>query len=116
VARDLPLTAVAFLNLQHAGVGRLKAMRRSADACATIWAFAYVKHKTDTWPTQAEYADYWRISERSAQREWAVFREAFPGEDSPERLARWMLSEMSARIEDQSSALTVTAPADLIPA
>ena len=112
----MPAADTCPLNLQRAGVGRLKAIRRSADACATVWAFAYEKHKTDVWPTQAEYADYWRISERSAQREWAVFREAFPGEDSPERLARWLLSEVSSHIEDQSSALTVTAPPDLVPA
>ena len=118
MARQLPLTAIAYLNLQAAGEKRIKAMRHAADACATIWALAYANYKLDLgrWPTQAEYAEYWNISERSAQREWANFRNAFPTEEDPEGLARWFTSEVAARIEDRSTALTVTAPPELVPA
>ncbi len=70
-------------------------------------------HKIGHYPTQLEYANYWDITDRTAQREWALFRRAFPQEESPERLARWVLSEMSGRIENESSALSVSAPPDL---
>lgn len=118
MARQLPLVAVAVINLQVAGEGKLKSMKHAADACQTIWALAYANYKLDLghWPTQAEYADYWKISERTAQREWANFRKAFPTEENPENLARWLTSEVAARIADQSTALTVNAPGDLVPA
>ena len=90
----------------------------TVDACATIWALAYANYKLDLgrWPTQAEYAEYWNTSERSAQREWANFRNAFPSEVDPENLARWLTSEVAARIEDRSTALSVQAPPELVPA
>jgi hypothetical protein len=37
-------------------------------------------------PTAEEYADWWKVSRRTAYREQALFREAFPGESSPARL------------------------------
>jgi hypothetical protein len=88
----------------------------AARAIEPIWALAYARHKLDHWPNQAEYASFWEISERQAQREWARFREAFPTEESPERLARWLYSEVASRIEDRSSVLSVTAPPELQPA
>lgn len=116
MARQLPLTAIAFLNLQAAGEGKLRSYKHAAEACEPIWLLAYARHKLDHWPTQAEYAAFWKISERSAQREWALFRRGFPTEESPERLARWLYSEVAARIEDRSTALSVIAPRDLQPA
>lgn len=94
----------------------MKATVHAAQACGTIWALAFAHHRLNLgrFPTQAEYADYWDMSERKAQREWATFRRAFPTEDSPERLARWLLSEISTRIEaKQAEAFTVAAPPDL---
>lgn len=114
--RDLPLAAVATINLRASGVGKLASMKQAADVCGLLWALANSTHHLGHYPSQAEYAAEWKISERTAQREWALFKRAFPTEESPERLARWLLSESSRRIEDASSALAVTAPSDLIPA
>jgi hypothetical protein len=36
--------------------------------------------------TLAEFREWWRISERTAYRDQAYFREAFPGETTPDRL------------------------------
>jgi hypothetical protein len=36
--------------------------------------------------TLDEYRDWWRESERTAYRDQAKFREAFPGESTPDRL------------------------------
>lgn len=116
MARKLPLTTVAFLNLNADGVGKLAAMKQAADACATIWAVANAAEKLGHYPSQAEYAETWDVSERTAQREWALFRRAFPTEETPERLARLLMSEPDRRLDDASSALTMPAPADLLPA
>jgi hypothetical protein len=117
--RKLPLGVIAVANLADSGESKIKAMLHAGQACATIYALALAHHKLalGRWPTQAEYAEFWGESERSAQREWAAFRRAFPSEESPERLARWLLSEISSKIESkQSEAFTVTAPPDLQPA
>jgi hypothetical protein len=37
-------------------------------------------------PTVEEYAEWWNSSRRTAFREQALFREAFPGENTPRRL------------------------------
>lgn len=36
--------------------------------------------------TLQDYAEYWRANERTAYREQAAFRKAFPGEQTPDRL------------------------------
>ncbi len=114
MVRDLPLAAVATMHLRASGVGKLASMPQAADVCGPLWALAKTTHDLGHYPGQAEYAAEWNISDRTAQREWALFKCAFPTEDSPERLARWLLSESSRHIEDSSTALT--APADLVPA
>jgi hypothetical protein len=116
MARQLPLSAVAVINLRADGVSKLASMKQAADVCGLLWALANTTHKFGHYPTQAEYAAEWKVSERTAQREWALFKRAFPSEESPERLARWLLSEASRKIDDASSALSVAAPADLVPA
>lgn len=122
----LNLQTIAFLNIE-AAAGREKtsirslksfrSMKAAADAVEPIWGLAMARSKLGTWPNQAEYAEFWEISERSAQREWAAFRRGFPNEESPERLARWLYSEVSEKISNKSAALTVEyTSADLIPA
>jgi len=112
--KPLPLSVVALVNLHESGMSKLKSIHKAAAVCASLWQITYTWQKLGHYPTQAEYADEWKVSERSVQREWALFKQAFPGEESPERLARWMLSEINRRIEDSSTALTVTAPPDLV--
>jgi hypothetical protein len=116
VAHPLPLAAVATANLRAAGVGKFASIKQAADVCALLLALAQAHRSLGHYPSQAEYAAYLKISERKAQREWALFRKAFPDEESPERLARWVYTEVGRRIDDTSSALSVAAPADLVPA
>lgn len=103
----------AAANLQASGMGQIKSVVKAAQACSHVWALAICAHKLGRWPTQTEYAEWWKITDRSVQREWALVRQAFPGEESPERLARWVLSEVSSRIEEPSSALSVPMPASV---
>jgi hypothetical protein len=111
MARRQPVLAdVAVHNLMEGGTGRLKANLTAAQALTTVWRLAYAAHKLGDWPTQAEYAEHWEINDRTAQRHWATFRAAFPEEEDPQRLAEWVLSHASARIEEPSCALTVAAP------
>ena len=91
-------------------------MAAAASACATVASLAIAKHQLGHWPTQAEYAAYWKLSERRAQREWHASREAFPGERTPESLARHVLAEASHRLDNQAAALSVPAPDGLVPA
>jgi hypothetical protein len=52
----------------------------------------------DGWPTQQEYAAWWKISERSAQREWAEFRQVFGAEADPYDLAQRIAANYGARL------------------
>jgi len=111
----LSLLAFAFMNVEAAAGRQLsghslksfRSMKIAADAVEPIWALAFARSKLGTWPNQAEYAVFWKISERSAQREWAAFRLGFPDEDSPQRLAEWLYGQVAERIADKSTALTV---------
>ena len=94
-------------------------MKKAAEACTTIacLAIAAIKSPDDGFPTQLDYAAYWKLSERTAQREWSLFKKAFPGEESPERLARWLPSEYASRLskrEDATVAFSAEAPATLL--
>jgi hypothetical protein len=65
------------------------------------------------WPTQAEYAEYWKMSDRQAQREWKLVKRAFPGEDGPDRLAKAMHANYRARLSEKVSyAFSIPADAD----
>jgi hypothetical protein len=91
---------------------QLRATKEAGEVVGFVWSVAYA-HKElalDHWITQAEYAAFAQIDERTAQRHWERFRRAFPSEQSPERIARWILSEMPDRIDDAASATLVTAP------
>lgn len=110
MARDLPLVAVATINFMEDGDSRLKAIKNAGAVGTTVVGLALTARKMDHWPTQAEYAADWKISERKAQQEWALFRRAFPGEESPDRIAKWLVTEMGRRIEERSAPLTAPAP------
>jgi hypothetical protein len=113
--RHLSLTAIAYLNLVNSGEGHLKAVHHAARACAPVAALAMARAELGHWPTQAEYAEHWEISERQAQLEWAAFRRAFPGEQTPERYAKELYSAFAPRL-DRSMVMTAPAPRDLQPA
>lgn len=97
------LAEFAFEGLRRSGVGQIKAAVQGAQVVADIWALAFAAHQLGHWPTQPEYAAFWKITDRTAQRQWARFRQAFPDESSPDRLARWMVSELGRRMADRDS-------------
>jgi hypothetical protein len=113
-ARSPTLGEVAFRNLQAAGYGRIRAMKKASEALTTLSCLAIAASRSENgFPTQAEYAAYWKQTERSAQRDWQRFREAFPSEESPERLARWLVSEYGRRLaEHDDPGFAFTLPAD----
>jgi hypothetical protein len=56
----------------------------------------------EDWPHGVEaqvraYADWWRFAERTGWNDLRRFREAFPGEDTPERLSRLAMAEWDRR-------------------
>jgi hypothetical protein len=106
---------VATLNLREAGHGPIKSITKAGDALAVAIALAIcAADHEDGWPDQTEYAAYWRISERSAQREWAQFREAFPDSAGPEQLARYIHAEVGRKLKrNAASAFSLPAPAAL---
>jgi hypothetical protein len=112
------LAELAFVNLRAAGYGWRESFSRATDALdtASSLAIAYLKGAgTDgAWPTQAEYAEHYGITTRTAQRQWHVFREAFPDEASPERIAEIFAREYGRRLEDRGAMLS--APASLVAA
>jgi hypothetical protein len=111
-----PLVIVAMENLIDAGDSRLSALKNAAIVGANVCALGITARALEHWPTQAEYAAYWKISDRKAQQEWALFRRAFPGEDSPDRIARWVYTEVGRRVEEKTAPLWVPAPPRLQPA
>jgi hypothetical protein len=110
----LSLTAIAYVNLVDAGEGHLKAIKHAANACTPIAGLAIARSELGYWPTQTEYAAHWKISERKAQLEWAAFRRAFPGEQTPERFAKLLYADAGPKIE-RSVVLTSPAPPELQP-
>jgi hypothetical protein len=91
-------------------------MKQAANACEPVFLLALARHKLDRWPTQAEYAELAGINERTAQRQWASFRQAFPQEESPERFARAVYAEFGRRVADRSALTVSPAPPELQPA
>lgn len=103
------LVDVAVANLRAAGSNPAKASVQAAKALSTVWALAITAEKLDHWPTQADYAEYWRIPERTAQREWAAVRAAFPTEQTPDRLAQRVRATVAGQrlAETPSAAFSV---------
>ncbi|HWE07807.1 MAG TPA: hypothetical protein VG325_00540 [Solirubrobacteraceae bacterium] len=99
------LTEVAAVNLREAGYGPIRSMTKAAAAVTVGMSLALATEKLGRFPTQVEYTEWARMSERSAQREWALFLKAFPTERSPERLARWFLSEFHGRLDERPPAV-----------
>src|SRR5919205_295819 len=71
-----------LLELAVARVG----MRRGARVLAFMIAWDVVRKELGREPSIEEYGEWWRTSVRTAYREQALFRDAFPGEENPARL------------------------------
>ena len=103
-----PAVSVLQLTAQRAGV-----MRGGRAAAVIIeWAIATARlgHElgqgADLSAAVREYGRYWRHSERTAWRQLARFREVFPEEESPARLAALLLE-----VSDATERRLATVPA-----
>lgn len=111
------LVEVAFVNLRGefgGGLGgTLKASKKASEVLTTAACLAIAAHRgaasDGDWPTQADYARYWKISERQAQREWAVFKQAFG--ESPDRLAKHLTTEYRSRVASEDPSFVFSVPA-----
>jgi len=92
------LADVALANLRSSGMGTVRAYASAGKALATVAALAIAAAEHDEWPTQAEYAAHWKITERTAQREWALFRQAFPGEQTPDAFAQLIAAQRAKQL------------------
>src|SRR5439155_24063445 len=106
MAQRVTLPVLVAHGMQH-NAGR-KGWRLNIDAAkvvTTIWKLAKARDELGHWPTQVEYAEHWKRSERSAQREWALFKQAFPTLE-PEDLAKQLYADMREQLDDSSVAFS----------
>jgi hypothetical protein len=71
------------------------------------------------WPTQQEYAAYWKVTERTAQRRWKLYREVMRDaglDPSPYVLAKALFAEYSSRLADGDGSVAWEAPGSLLAA
>jgi hypothetical protein len=121
--RHMPKRTWIELGVQNAG------MRKTLKAINWAYCWAVVRESLNRDPTVEEVADWWNSSRRSAFRDQAAFREAFPNLDSPapiydsadarariakhaavaDRIDKWVDERKARREQDSLSA--VLAPA-----
>lgn len=70
--------------------------RRGAKVMAFVIAWGRAKEALGHVPGVEEYADYWKVNHRTAWREIALFREAFPELERPDPLLDAMASAAAA--------------------
>jgi hypothetical protein len=105
---------IAVINLLATGEPQWKAALKASRVAIFLWSVARYYEEHGAWPTQADYASEWKLSERTARRDWATFREVFPSESSPERLAEWVVLQRAAgRAQTAASAGGLEAPPHL---
>ena len=89
---------------------------RGSRACGVLasWAIAVAANGGEPLgdslsPAVRAYAKHWRTSERTAWRELKLFREAFPDEQDPGRLAATMVRTdvVTAKSEPRTAAAAV---------
>jgi len=108
VALQHTISATATRNLLATDRKPHRAVLDAAKAASTVVLLALLAQQLDHWPSQKEYAQAYEMSERKAQMQWELFREAFPGEESPVRMAEWLNNH--ARPKDQSAVFTAPTP------
>jgi hypothetical protein len=95
---------------------QFKCAKLAADAVATIACLAITAEALgrdrSTWPTQQEYADFWKVNVRHAQRQWALVKQAFPGEDGPDRLAQHLWANWRRDLARRRSDFALSVPAE----
>lgn len=111
--RTPTLAEIAVANLRRAGRSRTRAMIEAAQACSLIWAWAKTTRDLGHEPTRFEHAQHWHQTERSAYRDLARFRAAFPTEKDPQNLANW-LSAQQAELVNEGAVMGLAAPPGLV--
>ena len=113
------LAEVAGANLLAASdkggfLSQLRATKEAAEAVSTIGCLAIAHNmgagEGGRWPTQYEYAAYWKVTLRRAEREWALVRRAFPGEKGPDRMAKIVALEFARRLESSGPGAAFSVP------
>jgi hypothetical protein len=105
-------------------------MRTAIRAANWAYCWAVVRESLGREPTVEEVAEWWNASRRSAFRDQAAFREAYPTLDSPaaiydapdarariarhaaraDRVDKWIEERKARREEDSMAAVVVPAP------
>jgi hypothetical protein len=78
----------------EAAGGDLRAIPKAAKVCEFILEWAVATRALGHTPTVSEFSKWWKHSEklqRTAWRRLELFRELFPAESTPERLAALLL-------------------------
>lgn len=101
----------------------LRATKAAADAVQlpVLLAIAHENKagggdRADGWPSQKEYAAWWKLSERSMQREWALYRRVFGAEADPYEAAKAIYANYTSRIRAQDVSVVYDVPAALVAA
>jgi hypothetical protein len=100
--RRPPTTLLEVIN------ARTGSLRKTFKIGTFIAAWAVVRDDLGRKPFVHEYAAWWKVSERTAWREMALFTAAFPEEDGPDRLAELIGSVLPGRPE--AAAVLAIAP------
>jgi hypothetical protein len=98
-----------LLELAIARVGVLRGSR----VLAYMIQWDVVRRELGHEPTREEFSDWWQQSERTTYRDQALFKEAFPGEESPARL---MAAARAAWDERRGVAGLGAVPVDVVAA
>jgi hypothetical protein len=97
-------------------VAQARAAKQAADALTVAVALAISAYRNDGDYSQKTYATWWEITDRTAQRDWESFRRAFPGEQTPQRVAERIVAEYGQRMAELEPRAGLSLPADVLPA
>lgn len=93
---------------------RTGSLRSTFTVGLVIQQWAIARRELGRRPEVTEYAEWWKMSERSAYRELAAFRKAFPDEDGPDRIAAAVNELGDELVHDAASVLSL--PPSALPA
>jgi len=89
---------------------RTGSMRHTLRISVLIQQWALVRRDLGRRPTVEQYYEWWKQSERTAYRDLALFREAFPDEDGPDRIAQWLNQRADELTEKLTPAWILSVP------
>jgi hypothetical protein len=90
---------------------RTGSLRATMKVGMTITCWAIVRQDLGRAPFVHEYADWWKVSERTAWREMAGFAKAFPDEENPDRLAQLVIEAVEyRRLAKRDAAVVLATP------